>query len=362
MSQPPSGDDPSRTETTSQAPPQGPSQRILVIKLGALGDVVQALGPMAAIRRHHPEAHITALTTAPYESLFRASAYVDEVWLDTKPAWTQPAAWLALRTQLRSAGFYRVYDLQTSKRSCLYYQLHWPGPYPEWSGIARGCSHPHANPDRNHMHTADRQADQLSVAGITNVPAPDLFWADSDTRRFDLTEPICLIVPGGAAHRLKKRWPADHYAALATALADKGVTPVLLGADNEADLLSSITHACPAARNLRGETTFLDLAALARRAAGAVGNDTGPMHLLAAAGCPSTVLFSADSDPALCAPRGHAVTILRRAELHTLPVAEVLTALEKIAPALAPFGAKPHLSRPGGAPDEPPSDLPGSTT
>jgi len=362
MPQPPSGDDPSRMETTSQLPIQGLSQRILVIKLGAMGDVVQALGPMAAIRRHHPEAHITVLTTAPYETLLRASAYFDEVWLDTKPIWTQPGAWLALRARLRSAGFHRVYDLQTSKRSCLYYQLYWPGPYPEWSGIARGCSHPHATPDRNHMHTADRQADQLFAAGITQTSPPDLFWADSDTRRFDLTEPICLIVPGGAPHRLKKRWPADHYAALATALADRGVTPVLLGTNNEVDLLSSIAHACPAARNLCGETTFLDLAALARRAAGAVGNDTGPMHLLVAAGCPSTVLFSTDSDPALCAPRGHAVTILRRADLHTLPVSEVLAAVQKIAPALAPFGTKPHPPRLGGAPDESPSDLPGSAT
>jgi len=330
------GDNRSGTETLPPDAARHPDQRILIIKLGALGDVIQALGPMAAIRRHHPEAHITALTTAPYETLFRASGYVDEVWLDTKPAWYQPGVWLALRTRLRSANFHRIYDLQTSDRSSFYYHLYWPGPYPEWSGIARGCSHPHTNPDRDCMHTADRQADQLFAAGIAQVPTPDLFWADSDTRQFDITEPICLIVPGGAAHRLKKRWPADHYAALANALSAAGVTPVLLGAGSEADLLATIADACPAARNLCGMTTFLDLAALARRAAGAVGNDTGPMHLLAAAGCPCTVLFSADSDPALCAPRGYAVTVLRRADLHTMSVSEVMAAMQKTAPALAP--------------------------
>jgi len=319
-----------------------PSSRILIIKLGALGDMVQALAPMAAIRQRHPKVHITALTTAPYEAFLRTSGYVDEIWLDVKPPWSQPSAWLDLRKRIQTGGFLRVYDLQTSDRSSFYYHLLWPGPYPEWSGIARGCSHPHANPDRNLMHTADRQADQLLEAGIVEVLPPNLSWADSDTRQFCLAEPICLIVPGGAPHRPAKRWPVENYAKLAHKLADKGVTPVLLGAAEEAKLLSSIIRACPVARGLCGETTFLDMAALARRAAGAVGNDTGPMHLLAAAGCPCTVLFSRESNPALCAPRGPAVTILHRPDLKDITIVDAIAALQEIArglPPLLPIGA-----------------------
>src|SRR6266568_4059670 len=52
---------------------RAPVPRILVIKLGALGDFVQALGPAAAIRAHHPEAAITLLTTAPFAELARAA-------------------------------------------------------------------------------------------------------------------------------------------------------------------------------------------------------------------------------------------------------------------------------------------------
>jgi len=323
--------------------PSGQSpQQILIIKLGALGDMVQALGPMAAIRHHHPEANIVALTTQPYEELLRASGYVDDIWLNTKPRKLQIGSWLDLRTQLRSAGFQRVYDLQTSDRSGFYYRLFWPGPYPEWSGIAQGCSHPHANPGRDHMHTVDRQAEQLSFAGIDHVPPADLSWIDSDTHRLVPEESIFLMVPGGAPHRPAKRWPAERYAALARDLANSGVTPVLLGATSEKDLLSSIAGDCSAARNLCGETTLFDLAALARRALGAVGNDTGPMHLLAAAGCPCTVLFSADSSPDLCVPRGRAVNFLQRSELQDLSLTEVLTALQAIAaglPSLSPAGA-----------------------
>lgn len=314
-----------------------PRQRVLVIKLGAFGDVIQALGPMAAIRKHHPKAHITALTTGTYEALLRASGYMDDIWLDTKPRWSQPGAWLELRKRLKTAGFTRVYDLQTSDRSSFYHHLLWPGPYPEWSGIVRGCSHRHANPDRDHMHTADRQADQLLAAGIAEVFPPDLSWVDSDTRRFALTEPICLIVPGGAPHRLAKRWPKGHYTSLVHNLVDSGVMPVLLGTAEEAELVDAIARACPGVRNLCGETTFFDLAALARRAAGAIGNDTGPMHLLAAAGCPCTVLFSRESQPELCAPRGPAVTILHRLDLRDVSVSDVMIALQAIAPGLPPL-------------------------
>ncbi|WP_431272755.1 glycosyltransferase family 9 protein [Dankookia sp. P2] len=48
-------------------------QRILVIKLAALGDFVQAFGPFAAIRAHHPGAEVTLLTTPPYAGLARLS-------------------------------------------------------------------------------------------------------------------------------------------------------------------------------------------------------------------------------------------------------------------------------------------------
>ncbi len=131
---------------------------ILVIKLGALGDFVQALGPFAAIRRHHRDAHITLLTTAPFVRFAERSGYFDSVWVTTRPGPSQWKAWLDLRRKLKSGRFDRVYDLQTSNRSSFLYHLYWPGPYPEWSGIARGCSHPHANLGRDFMHTLERQA------------------------------------------------------------------------------------------------------------------------------------------------------------------------------------------------------------
>ncbi len=165
---------------------------------------------------------------------------------------------------------------------------------------------------------------------------PDLRWCTGDIARFGLPDRIALLVPGSSAHRPAKRWPAARYGALAGALAGAGIAPVVLGTAAEAPLAAEIALAAPAAINLIGRTGFGDLASLARVAHVAVGNDTGPMHLIAAAGCPSVVLFSADSDPALCAPRGPHVIVLRRPSLDTLELGPVRdAALHLLAPALA---------------------------
>lgn len=306
------------------------ADRILVIKLGALGDMVQAIGPFQAIRAHHLDAHMILLTTAPFESLARELRLFDDIWLDTRPKWWQFGAVMALRRRLVAAGFGRVYDLQTSDRSGFYFRLFPPAERPEWSGIAAGCSHPHANPDRDAMHTLDRQAEQLEIAGIPHVPPPDLRPLRHEVRHFGAGAQAVLMVPGGAAHRPAKRWPAERYAKLARLLAQDGLRPVVLGSAAEQALAHEICAGCPAALDLSGQTALGDIVGLAMTARAAVGNDTGPMHLIAASGCPSVVLFSNASDPALCAPRGPSVRVLRRPALTALPVEEVGLTLDAI--------------------------------
>ena len=302
------------------------AERILVIKLGALGDFVQAMGPAAAIRRYHPDAQIILLTTAACAELGRAAPYFDAIWIDDRPGWTRPWALIRLARRLRAAHFDRIYDLQTSDRSSLYFHLLWP-ELPEWSGTAAGASHPHANPDRDQMHTIDRQRDQLALAGIPSVPLPDLSGAATDVQRFGVPERFVLLAPGGSKLRPEKRGPAGRYLRLAAFLTDLGLTPVLVGGPDEAAAGAEIARDCPTVRNLIGRTSFGDLVALGRACFYAVGNDTGPMHLIVAGGAPATVLYSAASDPALTAPRGARVTILRRDDLGDLPVEEVAATL-----------------------------------
>ncbi len=302
--------------------------RVLVIRLGALGDFVQSFGPFAAIRAHHPGARVTLLTTPPYAGLARRSPWFDEVWEDGRPSWREPRALLALARRMRGAGFARVYDLQTSSRSARYRWL--VGRGVEWSGIGRGISHPHANPNRDLMHTVERQREQLAMAGITRFPPPSLGWLDADVSAFGLPPRFALLVPGASPLRPGKRWPAERFRELAAGF---DLPVAVLGGRAEAELAGGIAAGLPGAVNLAGRTEFGEVAALARRAAFAVGNDTGPTHLIAAAGCPTLALFGGDSEPALCAPRGPSVAVLREVPLTALSVAEVRATLAAILPA-----------------------------
>jgi ADP-heptose:LPS heptosyltransferase len=298
---------------------------VLVIKLSALGDFILSLGAFQAIRAHHPDARMTLLTTGPFQKLAEASGCFDEVWLDDRPPLWRPGRWLALGRRLRAARFDRVYDLQRSDRSGWYFRL---AGRPEWVGAVAGCSHRCVPPAGPALHIAEREAAQLAAAGVGPIELPDLSFFDTDISRFALTPPTALLVPGSAPHRPAKRWPAARFAALARHLAAQGTTPLLLGTKAEAQALAEIARACPAARDLCGETGLAEIAALARGARFAVGNDTGPMHLIAAAGCPCLVLYSAESDPARTAPRGPKVEILREDSLENLELDEVLAALE----------------------------------
>ena len=301
------------------------AERILVIRLSALGDVVQALGPMAAIRRHHPGALIVALTTKPYAPLLAASPYFNGGLVLSAEGLgcarvAGPAAAPArrpLRSRLRPADFGPQRLLFPAAR---------PRRRPDWSGIARGCSLPHINPNRKSMHVEDLRADQLRAAGIAETPPPDVSWLHADIARYGLPKPYVLMALGGSPHRPEKIWPVERFGALARQLVAQGFTPALLGTAPERPLADAVRAMCSDARSLIGRTSLAEIATLARGAAAAVGGVTGPMHLVAAAGTPSVVMFSAVSDPAQCAPRGR-VAILRRDTLADLPVGEVSAAL-----------------------------------
>ncbi len=307
-----------RTDTPSRA------RRILVIKHGAFGDFIMALGAFQALRRHHEGDHLVLQTIPSLAPLARASGWFDEVWTDPREKGLR--ALLAIRRQIKGGRFDLVYDLQSSDRTGLYFQLLRPFP-PRWSGTAWGCSDPDPNPARNATHGTDRYAMQLATMGITQVPPPDAGWISADISRFALPDRYVLLAPGCAPHRPEKRWPEAHYADLANRLAARGITPVLVGTKSEAETTTAIAAACPQAIDLTDKTSLFELGGIAREAAGAVGNDTGPMHLLAVVGCPSVVLYSHASTPTQSGQRGPKVTILREPDLKDLPVERVEAAL-----------------------------------
>lgn len=285
---------------------------------------------MRSIRAHHPDAHITLLTTPMLVNFAAASPYLDRVLADPRaPVWRIGQQW-RLRRQLLAGQFERVYDLQNSERTRRYFQL-WPRDRrPEWSGAVTGCSHPYLNPNRSRMHGLDRLAEQLQIAGIAPLAPIDLSWADTDLQTFNLPSDYAVLVPGAASHRIRKRWPAAHYAEVAAYLVAAGVHPVIVGTEADRAAAETIQNHVPQVHDLIGRTDLIGLAALSRRARLAIGNDTGPMHMLAAAGAAVLVLFSDDSDPDRNAPRGRSVQVIQEPNLANLAPETVCAALEPI--------------------------------
>lgn len=266
-------------------------ERILIIKHGAFGDLIQSLGPMAAIRAHHPRAHITLMTTQPFADFMRACPHIDDVFIDTRPRFINLPTLLRLRSWLKAQQFTRVYDLQNSDRSCVYFYLMLPGPRPEWVGTAIGASHRNQSPLRTAGLAFTGHVQTLALAGIKNIQIDRLEWVKTDLERFRLPENYALIVPGSSPQHPGKRWPATHYHDLVYHLIAHQITPIIIGGKNETNLAQEIAAGNNTVINLCGQTQMNDLPELARGAYIAIGNDTGPMHVFAATGCQTITLF-----------------------------------------------------------------------
>jgi ADP-heptose:LPS heptosyltransferase len=312
--------------------PSSTQQHILVIKLGALGDVVNTFGAFAHIRAAHPDARITALTTPPFETLLAASPYFDAVNPSGRPR-NLPDR-MRLIGDLRRARFSRVYDLQCSRRTDrLLYAL---GPFPPaWSGSAWGASLRHANPRRNLIHIIDARADQLKYAGIWPDPPsdrgeaapPDLAWLGADIAGLALPDRFVLLAPGCSPHLPHKRWPPESYAELGRRLRNSGLEVVLAGTKADRPVIERIQALLPEAVDLAGRTSLFQLASVARLAQGMVGNDSGPVFLCAAVGAPTLMLMSHHTDPVRFSPRGASTGWLTREDLADLDVDTVEASL-----------------------------------
>jgi len=301
-------------------------QNILVIKLGALGDFIQALGAMAAIRKHHKGSKITLLTTQPYREFGESCGYFDHIWLDKKPRWCDIKGWLDLRKKLSAENFTRVYDLQNSDRTSFYLRLFKNNP--EWVGAAKGATHRNNSPRRTAGHAFDGHVQTLLLAGIEDVQIDELDWMKADISKFGLKNPYILFVPGSAPNHPQKRWPTEHYAQLAGEIAARGYQPVLLGTEDEKDITKIISQSCVQALDLTGQTSLFQIAVLARGAQAAIGNDTGPIHLIAATGCACIALFSKYSNATKHAPQGGGVKILQKENLTDINVKDIFKALK----------------------------------
>ena len=313
-----------------KAAPRRAHGRVLVIKHGALGDLIQALDAFAALRRHHAAAEMVLMTTPPFAAFAQAIPWFDRVWLDRRPSPHRLAAWWAVRRGFLDPGFDRVYDLQCSARTARYFRMLPRRRRPEWVGAAPGCSHP--NPAfPGGFSNRQKMAAQLGVAGVPAPGPADLSWLQAPIDHLGLPERFALLIPGCSPHLPHKRWPAERYGLLARRLAGRGLAAVAVGTGVDRDALDGLRAAAPDAVDLGGRTTLFELASVAGGAAVAVGNDTGATFLASAVGTPTLMLMSSHTDPRVSAPWGPGARWLKRDAIAGISVKEAEEALPPVA-------------------------------
>ncbi len=308
------------------------AQRILVIKLSALGDFIQAFGAMRAIREHHPHAHITLMTTKLFAEMAEKSGYFDSVWVALKPKWKDLSGWLSLRKELNKAQYTRIYDLQNNDRTNLYFKL-LKNPKPEWIGIAKGASHRNDTASRKAGIAFQGHVETLQKAGLKNIAIDKLEWMEQDLDKFNLPPKFALIIAGCAPNRPEKRWPTKYYAAITQYLIKAGITPILIGTNAEGDINDEIEQIAPEIIiNLTDKTSFYDIATLARCARLTIGNDTGPTHLASATGGHTIVIFNESkvSNPVKHAPLGENVHVISSGNIESILPKLVIEKIESI--------------------------------
>ncbi len=274
---------------------------ILFVTATRIGDAVLSTGLLSHVIGRFPGARLTIAAGPAAAPLFEAAPGLERLIVLRKQRWS--LHWLALYARTASRRWDLVVDLRGSA-------LAWMLRADERRVMAKGDAGEHRVRQLGHLF------------GLDPPPSPVLWTAPGHERAAEALLPpgAPVLAIGPAANWRGKQWRAEHFAELARRLtaADgplSGARIAVLAASHERAQAAPLLAAMPAARviDLVGKTDLLTAGAVLRRAAMFIGNDTGLMHIAAAAGAPTLGLFG-PSPVAQYAPWGDATAVIRTAQ------------------------------------------------
>ncbi len=274
--------------------------RLLVVRLGSLGDIVHAVPAVAALGRAWPGAAIDWVTAPGYRELVRMVRGVRRVITVDTRRWSGSDGVPAVVRALRANRYEAVLDLQGLLKSAVLARL---------AGGARTVGF--TRPDLRETAAGAFYSESVDATGAEHVIDKGLAMARAlgasvDAPEFPLDVPdlpevwalVARTAPGGyallnpGAAWPNKQWPAERFGAVAAALwRDRGVSSVVLWGPRERALAESVVAASAGTAELAPPSTIPGIAALATQARLMLSGDTGPLHLAAAVGTPAVALF-----------------------------------------------------------------------
>jgi heptosyltransferase-1 len=312
-------------------PPSHAFERILIVKLSAIGDILHTLPAAAALRRAYPKSWLAWLVGKAGASLLRGHPDLDElITVDTR-AWCTHwgtglrHAWYVSR-HLKRASFDLCVDFQGLLKSGVFtymsgapLRLGFPRQMcrEPLSAVFTNLHGPVTAPD---THVVDQLVELLTPLGVTTterrflipVTEADELFAARVWRELGLRAeaPVVMLYPGAAWET--KRWGELNFARLSDALMRRfHACPLLAWGPGEEPLIQRILRATAYPPAVAPATTLLQLGALMARCRVFVGGDTGPLHLAVAMGTPTVALFG-PSNPRRNGPYGAGHVVLHR--------------------------------------------------
>ena len=292
---------------------------ILIIKLRYIGDVLLATPTLRAIKEARPDVRVTMMVNRGTEGVLSGNPDIDEILVLDKGSL---AAQWRLIVELRRRRFDTVIDLTDGDRSAF---LSWISGASVRIGFndeqrRRGACYSAVVPTQPGMrHRIERDLATLNLLGVqASETQPKLWLTEEDEAVADQLldrlgirrdRPFIILQPG--ARYWFKAWPVERFAELADRLASEYNCQVLIGGSRDEEALAQRIHEAATSRpvSIAGQTTLKQFAAIAKRAALFVGNDSGAMHIAAAVGAPMVALFG-PSNPDEWGPRGDRVQVL----------------------------------------------------
>lgn len=301
-------------------------RRILIVRLGAIGDVVNALVLATAIKRADPAVVVGWAVHGLSQPLVAGHPSVDRVHLWRRDGGV--AEWRRLTAELRAARYELAMDLQRLAKSVL---LARASRAPRILGFDRArtkegsflLTRERIAPGDRGAHMVEQYLEFARYLGLADpraeFPWPDdrasEEWAEGWVRQHGA--PLLLNL---GASRPRKLWPPERFGELALAVArEYGVPIAFNGAAQDAALAARArargaeldAGRAGAWHDLTGRTSLLQLAALQRRALAVVTCDTGPMHIAVARGARVVALFG-PGEPRRTGPYGQLDDVVRR--------------------------------------------------
>ena len=278
--------------------------RILVVRLGSMGDVIAALPAVASLKHSIPHSRITWVIDPKWSLLLEGNPYVDSVvHLDRRTFMGLRSAW----RELRSARYDFAVDFQGLVKSALVATLARPerifGFNAEYARESAASWFYSTKVPIRSYHAVERNLDLAAAAGASNILRT--FPLPPGERQAKLPEGD-FVLASPLAGWGAKQWPLEYYAKLAERLHRECGMPLVLDAPYPLHVQGAQPHV----------STLAGLIYATRRATAVVGLDSGPLHLAAALNKQGIAIYG-PTDPARHGPYGGTIGVLRSSDAVT---------------------------------------------